>query len=148
MIKDIAKLEKIVVNVGLGRASSLPNFSDKILPSIMEELSVIVGQKPETVVGLKVTLRKKRMHEFLQKLINAVLPRVRDFRGIKNEAVDSNGNLTIGLKEYVVFPEVNTEIAKANFGLEITFVPRERNRDKAMELYRSLGIPFNKVKKA
>ena len=164
MIKDIAKLEKIVVNVGLGRASSLPNFSDKILPSIMEELSVIVGQKPETraakqsiagfklragtVVGLKVTLRKKRMHEFLQKLINAVLPRVRDFRGIKNEAVDSNGNLTIGLKEYVVFPEVNTEIAKANFGLEITFVPRERNRDKAMELYRSLGIPFNKVKMA
>ena len=153
------KIEKIVINVGLGRASSLPSFSDKFLPSVIEELSIITGQKPQTrpakqsiagfklragtIIGLKVTLRKKRMRDFFQKLVNVVLPRVRDFRGIKYEAVDSSGNLTIGIKEYVVFPEVNTEIAKANFGLEVTIVPRECNREKAIELYKSLGIPFS-----
>jgi len=153
-------LEKIVVNVGLGRASSQPNFTEKILPAISEELAIITGQKPQvrtaklsiagfklragTIVGVKVTLRRKKMEEFLKKLINIVLPRVRDFRGIKTEAVDGGGNLTVGIKEHVVFPEVSTEITKANFGLEITLVPKIRDYKKAMELYKSLSIPFSK----
>lgn len=153
-------LEKIVINVGLGRASSQPNFTDKILPAISEELSIITGQKPQvrnakqsiagfklragTVVGIKVTLRRKRRDDFLRKFVNIVLPRVRDFRGIDLKAVDANGNLTIGVKEHVVFPEISSELIKTNFGMEITLVPKIRNRKTAIELYKSLGIPFKK----
>jgi len=153
-------LEKIVINVGTGRLSSQPNFEEKLLPELVKELGVVTGQKPAlrtakksiagfklrmgTVVGLKVTLRKKRMDEFLRKLIHVVLPRVRDFRGIKKEAIDAGGNLTIGLKEYVVFPETNLDVLKTNFGLEITLVPKLRDWGKAVELYKVLGIPFKK----
>ena len=158
--KDYKNLEKVVINVGMGRMSALPNFEEKVLPEVAKELAVITGQKPAsqpakksiagfklrtgTIVGLKTTLRKKRMAEFLNKLINIVLPRVRDFRGIKKESVDASGNLSIGLKEYLVFPEVSAEIAKVNFGLEITLVPKLRNYEKAVELYKELGIPWQK----
>ena len=84
------------------------------------------------------------MGEFLNKLINVALPRLRDFRGLKKEIVDKNGNLTIGLKEHVVFPEVSTEIAKVNFGMEITIVPKIRDREKSMQLYKELKVPFKK----
>lgn len=153
-------LEKIVVNAGIGRFSSQPDFPNKILPSVMAEMGMITGQKPMicaakksiagfklregTVIGLKTTLRKKRMAEFLRKLINAALPRVRDFRGINTKSVDANGNLTIGLKEHWIFPEVNLETSKVNYGLEITLVPKIRDRIKALELYKELGIPFKK----
>jgi len=153
------KLEKVVINVGTGRLSSQANF-DKVLPELMKELSMITGQKPSirpakqsiagfklrtgTVVGLKTTLRSKRMGEFLNKLINVALPRLRDFRGLKKEIVDEKGNLTIGLKEHVVFPEVSTEIAKVNFGMEITIVPKIRDREKSMQLYKELKVPFSK----
>ncbi|MBI4991921.1 MAG: 50S ribosomal protein L5 [Candidatus Harrisonbacteria bacterium] len=153
------KLEKIVINVGTGRLSGQPNF-DKILPELTKELSAITGQKPAvrpakksiagfklrtgTVVGLKTTLRQERMNEFLKKLVNVALPRLRDFRGIKKEAVDKNGNLTIGLKEHSVFPEVSLDITKVNFGMEITLVPKIRDREKSMDLYKQLGIPFSK----
>ena len=156
MYKD---LEKIVVNVGTGRLSSQPNFEDKTLPELMKEIGAITGQKPAvrpakqsiagfklragTTVGLKVTLRRKRMNEFLKKMVKVVLPRVRDFRGIKMEAVDKNGNLTIGIKEQWVFPEINQETSKVNFGMEITLVPKLRDKKGAMELYRELGIPFS-----
>jgi large subunit ribosomal protein L5 len=151
-------LEKVVINVGTGRLSSQPNFSDKLLPELVKELSAITGQKPSsrpakksiagfklrtgTVVGLKTTLRKTRMNEFLQKLINVALPRVRDFRGINPDAIDKDGNLTIGLKEHIVFPELSPETSKVNFGMEITLVPRLREKDKAVELYNALKIPF------
>ncbi|MDO8430148.1 MAG: 50S ribosomal protein L5 [bacterium] len=153
-------LEKLVVNTGLGRLSSQPNFEDKLLPELVKEFSVIVGQKPAiraakksiagfklrmgTVVGLKATLRKKRMEQFLKKLINVVLPRVRDFRGVKNTAIDQNGNLSIGLKDQLVFPEVSPETSRVNFGLEVTLVPKSKNKEKAVELYKELGIPFSK----
>ena len=156
----ISGLEKVVVNVGTGRLSALPNFEDKTLPELVKELSMITGQKPSarpaaksiagfklrmgTVVGLKTTLRKKRMSEFIKKLLNVALPRVRDFRGIKTEAIDANGNLTIGLKEHLVFPEVVPELSKVNFGMEITFVPKVQNKEKAVELYKELRIPFKK----
>jgi len=155
-----AKVEKIVLNVGLGRASQQPGFEDKILPEAMKELAAITGQKPATtksnksiagfklrvgqIVGMKVTLRKKKMRDFLGRLVNIALPRVRDFRGIDLKNVDVNGGLTIGMKEHVVFPEINSEESKFDFGLEISIVNNAKNRNEAIELYRSLGIPFKK----
>lgn len=162
-MKDSYKsLEKIVINVGVGRLSSQPHFSDKLLPELMKELSLITGQKPAprpakisiagfklrtgTVVGLKVTLRGHRMEDFFEKLVSVVLPRVRDFRGIEMKSIDSSGNISLGIKEHVVFPEIITDISKVNFGMEITVVPKTRfkERAKAVELYRKLGIPFKK----
>lgn len=153
-------LEKIVINVGVGRISGQPNFEEKILPEVIKELSAISGQKSAvrpasqsiagfklragTIIGLKTTLRRKRMNEFLKKLINVALPRVRDFRGLKIESVDPGGNLTIGLKEHLVFPEIIPETSKANFGLAVTLVPKIKIREKAVALYRELGIPFKK----
>lgn len=154
------KLEKVVVNAGIGRLSQTANFTDKILPEVIAEFSAITGQKPMlrgarksiagfkmregNIVGLKATLRGKRMMDFISRLINSALPRVRDFRGLDSKAVDENGNLTIGVKEHIVFPEVNIETVKTNFGLEATIVPRLRNRDEALELYKQLGVPFKK----
>lgn len=160
MENSFKKIEKIVINVGTGRLSAQPNFEEKVLPAVVEELASITGQKPSarsakksiagfklrmgTTVGLKTTLRKKRMSEFLKKLINTALPRVRDFRGVKTTAIDSDGNLTIGLKEHLVFPEINPETSKTSFGLEITIVPKFRDKEKAVELYKELGMPFSK----
>lgn len=156
------KLEKIILNVGVGRLSALPNFTEKTLPAIIEESSALAGQKPQirqakksiagfklragTAVGLKTTLRGLRMERFFKKLLNVVLPRIRDFRGISKISVDNSGNLSMGIKEHLVFPELNPETSKANFGLEITIVPKIqiRNHDKAIEFYKSLGIPFKK----
>ncbi|MDD5430968.1 MAG: 50S ribosomal protein L5 [Candidatus Pacebacteria bacterium] len=158
----INKLDKIVVNVGTGRLSAMPGFEDKMLPEIIKDISAITGQKPETrpakksiagfklrqgtIVGLKTTLRGKRMEDFLVRLLRIVLPRVRDFRGIDLKSVDQNGNLTIGIKEHLVFPEIFAETSKTNFGIEATIVPklRIRNHEKAVEFYRTLGVPFKK----
>jgi len=155
------KFEKVVVNVGIGRQSQEPNFAEKKLPAVMEELAMITGQKPSprpakksiagfktragTVVGLKVTLRRKRMQYFLERLINIVLPRVRDFRGIDQGTVDANGNLSIGIKDHLVFPEIIPENSKVNFGIQVTVVPRlPKNRAAAIERYQTLKIPFKK----
>ena len=154
------KLDKIVINVGIGRLSQQPNFEEKILTEVANELALITGQKPAVtrakksiagfrtragqIVGLKVTLRKKRMFDFLERLSKIVLPRLRDFRGIKLSNIDAGGNLTIGMKEQVVFPEINPEISKINFGMEITIVSNVRDHDKAVELYRALNVPLKK----
>jgi len=154
----IGKLEKIVVNVGIGKLSQQPNFEDKILPEVIKELSLITGQKPficrakksiagfkvraGQIVGLKATLRRHRMEDFLSKLINIVLPRVRDFRGINLKSIDSKGNLTIGIKEHTVFPEINPETSKVDFGLEISIVSNAKNREEAIELFKRIGIPL------
>lgn len=162
MKADLKKLEKVVVNVGLGRMSALTNFEDKLLPAVTEELKAIVGQAPMnrpakksiagfklrqgTIVGLKVTLRGQKMEGFLKKLIQTALPRIRDFRGVNDKAIDKAGNLTIGIKEHVVFPEVTPETSKANFGMEITVVPKLpiKSQSEAVEFYRELGVPFKK----
>ena len=153
------KLEKVVVNVGIGRLSSQPNFADKILPAVASDLAAITGQKPMyrpsktsisgfklregTVVGLKTTLRRQRMAQFLEKVINVVLPRVRDFRGLNLKNIDKAGILSFGMKDYLVFPEVAPEASKANFGVEITVVPKvTKKREEAVALYKELGIPF------
>lgn len=157
-------IKKIVVNTGVGRLSQQAGFEDKILPEIMNDLALITGQKAAKTIakksiagfktrigqtiGLKVTLRRKRMYDFLGKLIRAALPRVKDFRGIDVKNVDKEGNLTIGIKEHVVFPEISAEMAKFDFGLEVSIVSNVKNREEAIELYKLLGIPFKIRKKS
>jgi len=126
----------------------------------MKEFTAITAQKGMTrpakksiagfktregnIVGIKATLRGKRMVDFLNRIIKIILPRLRDFRGIDINNVDTHGNLSIGLRDHVVFPEINQENSRAAFGVEITIVPRVRNRDMAIETYRELGIPFQR----
>lgn len=153
-------IEKVVVNSGIGRLSQNPNFNDKVLPDLIAEFSAITGQKPAirparesiagfkiregNIVGLSATLRGKRMADFLMKVISVVLPRVRDFRGVPVKAIDQGGNLTIGIKENIVFPEISAETSKVNFGLQLTVVPKIQNKAKAIEFYKSIGVPFAK----
>lgn len=155
---EFKKIEKVVVNVGVGRMRQTPSFEEKILPEIIKELSQITGQKPSPraarksiagfrirqgdIVGLKVTLRGKRMADFLNKVINIALPRVRDFRGLDLKNVDSGGNLNIGFRDKQVFPEIDMDKSKFDFGLQVTVVPKEKNREKAIDLYRSIGVPL------
>lgn len=156
-IKDI---EKIVVNVGLGKLRNQGNFDDKVLPEVMKELALVTSQKSAMrpakksiagfktrtgdPVGLQVTLRGRRMADFLTRFINIVLPRVKDFKGIDLRQIDQNGNLNIGLREQFVFPEIQADQSKVNFGLQITIVPKPEYREKAVALYRELGIPLKK----
>lgn len=160
LMKNKKVIEKIVINIGIGRLSQQPNFEDKVLPELMKEMALIAGQKPAITkakksisgfkvregqtVGLKITLRHQRMSDFLERLIKIVFPRLRDFRGIDLKNIDSNGNLTVGLREQTVFPEINPEISKVDFGLEISIVSNAKNKEEAMTLYRSLGIPLKK----
>ncbi len=158
------QLDKVVVNTGIGRLSSQPNFSDKVLPEIAANFAALTGQKPSeraakksissfklrqgTIVGLKATLRKKRMEQFLDKVIKVVLPRVRDFHGINSHNIDEHGNLTFGVKDQLVFPEINAEISKSNFGIGITVVPKvHKSREEAMKFYKEIGVPFSKNEK-
>jgi len=160
LMKNKKVIEKIVINVGIGRLSQQPNFEDKVLPELIKEMALITGQKPAITkakksisgfkvregqtVGLKITLRHQRMSDFLERLIKIVFPRLRDFRGIDLKSIDSNGNLTVGLREQMVFPEINPEISKVDFGLEISIVSNAKNKEEAMAFYRSLGIPLKK----
>lgn len=153
-------LEKIVVNCGIGRLSQQAQFEDKVLPEVVKEIALITGQKPETrtaresisgfkvrkhqIVGLRVVLRHDRMADFLERVTNAVLPRIRDFQGIDPKKIDEAGNLNFGIKEQNVFPEIVPEESKVNFGIQITVVPKEKNRVKAEALYRQVGVPLHK----
>lgn len=157
----VPRLQKIVINVGIGRMSQQSNFTEKMLPEIIKDFATITGQKPALtsakksiagfktregqVVGMKATLRRRRMKDFLERLVKITLPRVKDFKGIELKNIDSNGNLTIGLKENVVFPEINPELLKFDFGLEISIVSNAKTKEEAIKLYRKLGIPLKKV---
>jgi large subunit ribosomal protein L5 len=153
------QLEKIVVSCGVGKLRQAnAQFGEKVLPEIIKEFGLITGQKPSTtkakksisgfnvrqgeVVGLRATLRRRRMEDFLERVINVVLPRVRDFRGLNLKSVDKNGNLNIGFKEQIVFPEINPETSRVSFGLQVTVVPKTRNREKAVDFYREKGLPL------
>ena len=155
-------IEKIVVNSSFGKiATSAPEFNDKILPEIAQAFAAIVGQKGQErparvsisgfklregiIIGLKATLRGARARQFLGKLVHIVLPRVRDFRGIKRSGVDEHGNLTFGIKEHIVFPEIILEKTRVNFGIEVTIVPTARmTPEQGIVYYAGLGIPFEK----
>ena len=156
-------LKKIVVSTSVGRLSQRPGFADKVLPAIMDDLATITGQKPAPraarksisgfkiragdIVGVKVTLRGKRMNDFLKRLVETALPRVRDFRGIDPKQIDTQGNLTIGIREHIVFPEVNPDEVKTDFGLEVTLVSDTKNKEESHELFKSLGVPLKEMDK-
>lgn len=156
----LSKIEKIAVNSGIGRLSQQPNFEEKILPELMKNISLITGQKPMIckakksiagfkirkgqIVGLKSVLRRKRMADFLEKLTKVTFPRIRDFHGINLKNIDSCGNLSIGLKDQMIFPEINPENSKIDFGMEISIVSKVKNKEEAIELYKLLGMPLNK----
>lgn len=157
---EIPAIKKIVVSVGAGRLSQQPNFEEKILPELIKDLSSITGQKPAVckakksiagfkiragqIIGLKTILRRERMFNFFEKLNKIVFPRVRDFQGINLKNLDKKGNLSIGLKENTVFPEINPESSKVDFGLEISIVINAKTKEEAIKLYRLLGVPLKK----
>ncbi len=153
-------IDRIVVSTGVGKLRKQANFEDKLIPYLSEALARITGQRPVPtaakrsisefrtragdVVGLKVTLRGKRMLDFLTRLVHAVLPRVRDFRGLPLTVVDEHGNLNIGLQDQSVFPEINMEDAAIDFGLQVTVVAKTRDRDEMLQAYRAFGVPLKK----
>jgi large subunit ribosomal protein L5 len=153
-------LEKIVVNAGVGRLRQRGQFEEKILPEIVQEVALITGQKPSArpakkaiagfktregdIVGLKVTLRGQRMVDFFVRFVNVVLPRVRDFRGLELKSVDARGNLSVGVESQFSFPEIEADKSKVDFGLEVTIVPKIKNREKALALYYEIGVPLKK----
>lgn len=152
------KITKIVVNVGIGNISS----NKAALKKAQTALMAITGQKPllrgaskaiadfkvrqGDIVGLKVTLRKKRMYQFLDKLVTIVLPRVRDFSGVSRKAFDKKGNYTLGLKEQIIFPEVDYDKIDKVRGLEINIVTSTDKKEEALRLLELLGMPFTKLK--
>ena len=148
------KIQKIVLNMGLG----LDGNDSKIISSCQDDLANITGQKPvvtkfrksianfktrkNTNSGLKVTLRKNKMYEFLDRLINIALPRIKDFRGLNSNGFDKFGNYTFGIKEQIVFPEVNFDKVDKIRGLDITIVIKSINKKHSFELLKKLNFPF------
>jgi large subunit ribosomal protein L5 len=152
----VPKIEKVVVNIGIG--SIIASKDEKTQELVIKDLTLITGQKPLITlakkaisafktregmpVGLKVTLHGKRMYDFLSRLINIVLPRTRDFRGLNPKSIDKDGNLTIGIKEHIIFPEISQEDIKRIFGMEITVVIHEKDKERALEFYKLMGFPI------
>lgn len=155
-IMQVPKLDKIVVNMGVGAAVADP----KILEEAVKELETITGQKASVrtakkaisnfklreglKIGAMVTLRREKMYEFLDRLINIALPRVRDFRGLSDKSFDGRGNYTIGIKEQIIFPEINVEKVTKVLGMDVTFVTTANTDREAFELLSSFGMPFIK----
>jgi large subunit ribosomal protein L5 len=151
---QVPKLEKIVLNMGLGAAVTNP----KIIDAAVEEVKAITGQKPIVTrskkaiaafklraglpIGVMVTLRKERMWEFLDRLISIALPRTRDFRGVSRKAFDGKGNYTLGLKEQIIFPEINYDRIDVIKGLNISFVTTAKTDEEGRALLAHLGMPF------
>ena len=154
-ILAVPHIEKVVVNMGVGKLRD-----EKDREEVKKFLRLITGQEPSTrpakkaiaafktreglVIGYQVTLRGSRMQDFISRLINVALPRMRDFRGLEKAAFDNRGNLTIGIKEYIVFPEMIGEDYKLLFGLEATIVTTAAKREEGIELLRLLGFPIKK----
>ena len=151
---QVPKLDRIVINMGLGEAVQNP----KLIEAATKELGAIAGQKPVVCrakksiagfklrqgmpIGIKVTLRRERMWEFCDRLINLALPRVRDFRGTSSRAFDGAGNYTLGLREQIVFPEIDFDKVSETTGMNITFVTTAENNEQAKSLLKGLGMPF------
>ncbi|MDQ0063982.1 MULTISPECIES: 50S ribosomal protein L5 [Paenibacillus] len=155
-VMQVPKIEKVVINMGVGEAVS----NSKILDVAVEELRIISGQKPVVTrakksiagfklrenmpIGVKVTLRGERMYHFLDKLFNISLPRVRDFRGVSNKAFDGRGNYTLGLKEQLIFPEIEYDKVDKVRGMDIVIVTTAKTDEESRELLTQLGMPFTK----
>ena len=148
------KLEKVVLNMGLG----IDGNDSKIFKSCEEDLAKIAGQKPvstkfkksisnfktrkDTKAGLKVTLRKNKMYEFIDRLVNIALPRIKDFRGLSSKGFDKFGNFTFGVKEHIIFPEVNFDKVDKLRGLDITIVIKSNSKEHSLELLKKFNFPF------
>lgn len=155
-VMQAPKVEKIIINMGVGDAVQ----NTKLLDNAVEELQLIAGQKPVVTkaknsiagfrlregmpIGTKVTLRGERMYDFLQKLVRVALPRVRDFRGISNKAFDGRGNYTLGVKEQLIFPEIDYDKVSKVRGMDIAIVTTANTDEEARELLTQLGMPFQK----
>jgi large subunit ribosomal protein L5 len=155
-IMQVPRIEKVVVNIGLGEAMDNP----KALESAMADITIVTGQKPVAtkarksianfklregrLIGTKVTLRGDRMWAFLDRLMNTALPRVRDFRGVSANAFDGRGNYTLGLRDQLIFPEIEYDKIDKLRGMEVTIVTTARNDNQARVLLQLLGMPFSK----
>jgi large subunit ribosomal protein L5 len=155
-VMQVPKIEKIVINMGVGEATG----NSKLLDAAVEDMQKIAGQKPVITrakksiagfklrenmpIGVKVTLRGDRMYYFLDKLFNVALPRVRDFRGVSNKAFDGRGNYTLGLKEQLIFPEIEYDKVDKARGMDIVIVTTARSDEESRELLTQLGMPFVK----
>jgi large subunit ribosomal protein L5 len=151
---QVPRLEKIVLNMGLGEALT----NNKILDSAVDQLAAITGQKPVVTrarksianfklrqgqsIGAAVTLRNERMYEFLDRLINVALPRVRDFKGVSTKAFDGRGNYTLGIREQIIFPEINYDQVEKIKGLNVSIVTTAGNDEQGLALLRHFGMPF------
>jgi large subunit ribosomal protein L5 len=154
-VMAVPKIEKIVLNMGVGEAIA----NAKVLDSAVDELTQIAGQKPVirkakksiasfklragVPIGTSVTLRGDKMYEFLDRLINIALPRVRDFRGVPTKSFDGRGNYTLGIRDHVIFPEIDYSKIDKSKGMNITIVTTAKNDDQARYLLRELGMPFS-----
>ena len=155
-VMQIPKLEKIVINVGCGEARE----NSKVMDAVVKDLAAITGQKPiltvakssianfklreGMVIGAKVTLRAEKMYEFMDRFLNVALPRVRDFRGINPNSFDGRGNYTVGLKEQLIFPEIEYDKIDKIRGMDISFITTANTDEEARELLSLLGAPFAK----
>ncbi len=155
-IMQVPKLHKITLNIGVGRASQDP----KLLEDALKDLELIAGQKPSVrkakkaisnfklrqgmAIGCMVTLRGARMYEFLDRLINIALPRVRDFRGVSDKSFDGRGNYSLGIKEHIIFPEINVDKVNRIYGMDISIVTTAKTDSEAYELLKAFGFPFRK----
>lgn len=155
-IMDCPKLEKIIVNMGVGEATQ----NSKLMDAAMADLTLITGQKPllrkakkseagfklreGMPIGAKVTLRKERMYDFLDRLINVVLPRVRDFEGVPSNSFDGRGNYSVGLRDQLVFPEIDFDKVEKLLGMSITMVSSAKTDEEGRALLKAFGMPFKK----
>ncbi|MFY9177072.1 MAG: 50S ribosomal protein L5 [Caldicoprobacterales bacterium] len=155
-VMEVPKLEKVVINMGVGDAKDNPRF----LEGAVNDLSVITGQKPVVTqakksvsnfklregmkIGAKVTLRGDRMYEFVDKLLNVALPRVRDFRGVSERSFDGRGNYSLGIREQLIFPEIDYDKVEKVRGMDIAFVTTAKTDEESREFLRLLGMPFAK----
>lgn len=153
---EIPKVEKIVINMGVGEAAR----DSKFIEAAVKDLELISGQKPVITkarksiagfkiregqeIGAKVTLRGEQMYNFMEKLIKISLPRVRDFRGVSNKAFDGKGNYTLGIKEQIIFPEIEYDQVLKVRGMDIVFVTTAKTNEEALELLSGFGMPFRK----
>ncbi len=155
-VMQVPRIEKISINIGVGQATQDP----KLLDVAVKELETVTGQRPaitrskkaisnfklreDLPIGCRVTLRRARMYEFLDRFINIVLPRVRDFRGVSDKSFDGHGNYTLGIKEQIIFPEIDVDKVSRITGMDITFVTTAKTDLEAYELLKSFGLPFVK----
>ena len=153
-VYQVPKVDKIVINVGLGEAPKNP----KLLDSIVEELAAITGQRPVVTrarkaisnfalragmpIGAMVTLRQRRMYEFMDRLVSVAIPRIRDFRGLPTRSFDGRGNYTLGIKEQLIFPEIEYDRVQKVHGMDIVICTTANRDDEALALLREMGMPF------